>query len=178
MPHLWMKPRVEGSREHIQNQSWGCPLTGQHGVKLLSVTLAPARGIQPQHPVHAWASLRCPVRATVIMDSRRARKARSPTAVSRYGLRPRASSRASAPYNVPGPSRTLAMASMSSVMAYPCRGPSARLTRISRAGSENRPKSSSSASSLSLALPLAFRTIGFTSSIAPRNTRCVLRLPI
>src|ERR1700756_1845090 len=50
---------------------------------------------------------------------------------------------------------------MSSVMEYPWRGPSARLTRISSAGSENRPKSSRSGSSFT------FRMI-----ISP----CVLRI--
>lgn len=78
-----MKMRVNGSRNYVQHQAEGSALAAQHVTELRSIALAPARGIEPKQPLHALDSLRCPALATAIMESRRARKARSPKAVSR-----------------------------------------------------------------------------------------------
>ena len=75
--------RIDGSAYHVEHQSERCALAGQHGAKLLAVALAPSGRIQSQQPLHALASLLWPVRATAIMESSRARKARSPREVSR-----------------------------------------------------------------------------------------------
>src|SRR5262245_10738979 len=87
----------------------------------------PARFAGRSNAAHALASLRCAAFLTASMLASRARSARAPVAVNRYGLRrsslfsgrirPRDSSRAIAPYRVPGPNRTPLTCSMSSVMA-------------------------------------------------------------
>src|SRR4051794_39605839 len=78
------------------------------------------------------------------MSVNRSDSACAPVAVNRYGrrrsspgnasTRPCSSSRASAPYSVPGPILIPACSATSCTIAYPCFGPPARLPRISSGG--------------------------------------------
>jgi hypothetical protein len=105
--------------------------------------------------VYARASLDAPTRVSARSASSRCLSTRWRRR-SLYGRRRfswgsgsihrRASSREIAPYSVPGPSRWPEIRAMSLVMADPCFGQSARLMRMSSAGSESRPRSTSSSS--------------------------------
>lgn len=75
--------RVDRATNHVYDQAHGSTLAREHGAKFLAVALTPPQWIQSQQPPHALASRRCPVRATAIIESRRARNARSPSVVSR-----------------------------------------------------------------------------------------------
>src|SRR6266511_5972625 len=85
--------------------------------ELFAIALAPRPRIEAQQEVslHRAARRRVPARVNPFNDSSSARKCLVPAGVSRYGLRaprsiiasirPAPSSRAIAPYSVPGPSR-------------------------------------------------------------------------
>jgi len=81
--NLWMKMRIDGSADHVEKQAKGNALAGKYSGELLAIASSPGRGIEPEQPFHALASLCWPVWATAIIDFSRARRARSPSAVRR-----------------------------------------------------------------------------------------------